>query len=66
MAEEEQEKVKDVAMVQEFLSAYLYGLYTLKSGRLAPSKAIEYVMSFASLAEKASAFGKSCMGSMKG
>ncbi len=34
MAEEEQEKVKDVAMVQEFLSAYLYGLYTLIQKRL--------------------------------
>ena len=66
MAEPEKVVLKDNAMVQDFLSAYLYGLYTLKGGRMAPSEAIEYVMSFASLAEKANAIGKSFFSKIKG
>jgi hypothetical protein len=63
--ETEQEPLKDNAKAQEFLSAYLYGLYTIKGGRLAPSDAIQYVMSFASLAEKANAFGKTIISKIK-
>lgn len=66
MAEPEEVELKDNAMAQEFLSAYLYGLYTLKGGRMSPAESIEYVMSFAAMAEKASSIGKTVMSKMKG
>ena len=59
MSEEPQEELKDNAVIQEFMTAYLYGMYTLKGGRFAPADAIKCMLSFANMAEKATATGKS-------
>ncbi len=62
MSEEPQEEMKDNAVIQEFMTAYLYGMYTLKGGNLSPSDAIRAMLGFAAMAEKASATRKSLMG----
>ena len=39
--------------IQEFMTAYLYGVYTVKGGCLAPSEAVVKMLGFAAMAEKA-------------
>lgn len=48
-----EEPPKDNAFIQEFMTAYLYGVYTVKGGRLAPDEAIRQMLGFAAMAEKA-------------
>lgn len=61
MSEPPQEEMKDNAVIQEFMTAYLYGMYTLKGGHFKPSEAIDAMLGFANMAEKAAATGKSLM-----
>lgn len=65
-AEQEPEKLKDLSLAQEMMTVYLYGLYTLKGGRLTPADAIQYVLTFASFADRVNTFGKGLMKTLTG
>lgn len=51
--------------IQEFMTAYLYGVYAMKGGRFAPSEAVVKMLHFASMAEKANALSLQVMGLLK-
>lgn len=51
--------------IQEFMTAYLYGVYAMKGGHLAPSEAVVKMLGFASMAEKANGLSLQVMGLLK-
>jgi hypothetical protein len=55
--QEEPQKIEeplfDGSMLNDFITLYLYGVYTLKKGRLTPPEAMQKVMQMAQMMEKA-------------
>jgi hypothetical protein len=49
----DEEPSKDNAVIQEFMTAYLYAMYTFKGGRFPPAEAIRHMLGFAAMAERA-------------
>ncbi|MBM3262217.1 MAG: hypothetical protein FJY97_02145 [candidate division Zixibacteria bacterium] len=56
--EQKQEPPKDNAMIQKFMTAYLYGLYSLRGGHFGPDEAIRRMLGVAEFADKADRFMK--------
>lgn len=64
MAEEEQEqapsadKPGDMALVNQMMTAYLYGYYTYKGGHVSAAEAMDHVLGLLQKAEGAAEAGK--------
>lgn len=70
MAEEEQgqappaDKPGDMALVNQMMTAYLYGYYTYKGGHVSAAEAMDHILGLVKKAEGAAEAGKNFFGKL--